>query len=130
MYPYASLATIACLAVYTVLAFNVGGARVKYKVPAPATDGPPEFLVRLRVQMNTLEQLALALPAIWLCAIWVGDLWAGLGGAIWALGRVLYARGYYADPKKRGPGFGIAFFAAIGMLVAAAVGITVRLLSL
>ena len=119
MYPYASLATIACVAVYTVVAFNVGGARVKYKVPAPSTDGPPEFLVRLRVQMNTLEQLALALPAIWLCAVWVGDSWAGLGGAVWALGRVMYARGYYTDPKKRSAGFMIAFIAAMAMLVAA-----------
>ena len=128
MFPYASLATIACVAVYTVVAFNVGGARVKYKVPAPATDGPPEFLVRLRVQMNTLEQLAVALPAIWLCAIWVGDTWAGLGGAVWAIGRVLYARAYYEDPKKRGPGFMISFFAAVAMLIAAGVEIVLALI--
>ena len=123
MYPYASLATIAALALYIVVAFNVGGARGKYKVPAPATDGPPEFLVRLRVQMNTLEQIVVALPAIWLCAIWVGDLWAGIGGAVWTVGRVMYAQGYYQDPKKRGPGFMVSFFAAVAMLIAAGVGV-------
>ncbi|MFM8799137.1 MAG: MAPEG family protein [Tagaea sp.] len=128
MYPYASIATIVCVLVYTVLSINAGTARAKHGVPAPATDGPPEFLVRLRVQMNTLEQLAVALPAIWLCAVWVGDGWAGLGGGVWALGRALYARGYYADPKNRGPGFMIAFAAALAMLLAAALAAIAHLI--
>ncbi|MBL0929967.1 MAG: MAPEG family protein [Alphaproteobacteria bacterium] len=123
MYVYASLATIAALTLYTVLCFKVGSARGKYAVPAPATDGPPEFLRYLRVQMNTLEQIVVALPAIWLCAIWVGDPWAGIGGAVWIAGRALYARGYYADPKKRGAGFMIAMFASTAMLLAALVAI-------
>ncbi len=123
MYPYASLATTAALTLYTVLCFKVGSARGKYAVPAPTTDGPPEFLRYLRVQMNTLEQIVVALPAIWLCAIWVGDPWAGIGGAVWIAGRALYARGYYADPKKRGAGFMIAMFASTAMLLAALVAI-------
>jgi glutathione S-transferase len=123
MYPYASLATIAALVLYTVLSFKVGVARGKYAVPAPTTDGPPEFQRYLRVQMNTLEQIALALPAIWLCAIWVGDTWAGIGGAIWIAGRALYARAYYADPKTRGPGFMIGMAASTAMLIAAVVAI-------
>ncbi len=123
MYVYASLATIAALILYTVLSFKVAVARGKYAVPAPATDGPPEFLRYLRVQMNTLEQIVVVLPAIWLCAIWVGDQWAGIGGAVWIAGRTIYARGYYADPKKRGPGFMIAMFASTAMLIAVVIAI-------
>lgn len=123
MYPYASLATIAALIVYTFFSFKVGAARGRHNVPAPATDGPPEFQRYLRVQMNTLEQIVVALPAIWLCAIWVGDQWGGIGGAAWIAGRALYARSYYADPKKRGPGFMIATTASTAMLIAALVAI-------
>ncbi len=117
-YPLASLATLLALGVYVWTSLVVGKARAIYNVPAPAMSGDVEFEKRLRVQMNTLEQLAIALPALWLCALWVGDLWAGIGGAVWALARVFYATGYIADPKKRGPGFGIAFLAAIAMLAA------------
>jgi uncharacterized membrane protein YecN with MAPEG domain len=38
--------------------------------------------------------------------------------ATWCLGRVIYARAYYADPAKRGPGFGLTFFPTLIMLVA------------
>jgi len=42
MYPYASLATIACVALYNVTVLGVGAARRKHGVSAPATDGPPQ----------------------------------------------------------------------------------------
>jgi exopolyphosphatase/pppGpp-phosphohydrolase len=117
-YPLASLATLLALGVYVWTSLVVGWARATYKIPAPAMTGDVEFEKRVRVQMNTLEQIAILLPALWLCALWVGDLVAGIGGAVWALARVHYATAYYADPKKRGPGFGIAFLAAVAMLAA------------
>lgn len=120
-YPLAGLATVLALGVYIWTMMVVGKARATYKIAAPAMTGDVEFEKRVRVQMNTLEQLAILVPALWLCAFWVGDLAAGIGGTVWAAGRVLYATSYYADPKKRGPGFGIAFFAAVGMLAAALV---------
>lgn len=117
-YPLSALATLLALGVYVWTSLVVGKARATYKIPAPTMTGDVEFEKRVRVHMNTLEQLVVLLPALWLCAFWVGDLWAGIGGAVWALARVFYATGYYADPKKRGPGFGIAFLAAIAMLAA------------
>jgi uncharacterized membrane protein YecN with MAPEG domain len=123
MYPLTSLATIAAVVLFTALVLAVGAARAKYKVAAPAMTGDIEFEKRSRVQVNTLEQLAVALPAMWLCAVWAGDVYGGVGGAIWVAGRVLYARAYACDPKKRGPGFMIAFFATAAMLIAAAVQI-------
>jgi glutathione S-transferase len=55
--------------------------------------------------MNTLEQLILMLPALWLCAFWVGDQTAAIGALVWSVGRIIYGVTYLADPKKRGIGF-------------------------
>lgn len=126
MYPYASLVTLAAAVLFNFLAFQVGKARVKHGVPAPNPDGPPEFQRRYRTHMNTVEQAIVFLPVLWACAIWVGDVWAGLGGAVWLAGRILYARGYYEDAKKRGLGFVIAMAATAAMGVASLVAILVR----
>ena len=37
-----------------------------------------------------------------------------LGGAIWVIGRIVYACGYYEAPDMRGPGFGITAFGIVG----------------
>jgi glutathione S-transferase len=129
MYPYASLVTIAAAVMLNFLAYKVGQARVKHGVTLPSDDGPPEFRRRYRAHMNTVEQAVVGLPAIWMCAIWVGDAWAGLGGAVWLLGRALYTRGYYEDPKKRGAGFLIALAATAAMGVAATVSTLLFLLA-
>jgi len=58
-YPLTSLALSLALLVFFGIALNVGRARATWNVPAPASSGHPEFDKRYRVQMNTLEQLAL-----------------------------------------------------------------------
>ncbi|GAB3429914.1 MAPEG family protein [Massilia solisilvae] len=115
--------TLAALAVYFWTFANAGAARVKYKVPAPSMDGPIEFQSRQRVQMNTLEQLPMMLVPLWLCAVFLGDAWAAAGGALWCLGRVLYALGYYRDPKKRELGFVTGMVASALLIVGAVVGL-------
>ena len=111
--------TLAALGVYTWTGFNAGAARVKYGVKAPSMEGPIGFQSAQRVQMNTLEQLPLLLAPLWLCALFLGDTWAAAGGALWCVGRILYALGYYRDPAKREAGFVIGI-AACGLLVAGA----------
>jgi glutathione S-transferase len=96
-------------------AINVGKARAKYEVKAPATSGHEMFDRVYRVQMNTLESAMLLLPSMWMYAGLVGDLGAGVSGAIWITGRIWYALAYQHDPAKRGPGFGISFLAIAGM---------------
>ena len=51
---------VLALIVYFALSVNVGRARATWNVPAPQASGHPEFDKRYRVQMNTLEQLALS----------------------------------------------------------------------
>jgi glutathione S-transferase len=121
--PWTSWVTIVALLMYFWVIANVGRARGKYQVKAPSVDGPPEFLRSLRVQINTSEQLIFFLPALWLCAYWWSDQVAGLGGALWIVGRVVYALAYYRDAAKRSAGFGIATLASIALLLGAVYGL-------
>lgn len=111
------------LGLYTMML--VGRMRSKHNVHAPAMTGAPEFERAFRVQMNTLEQVVLFLPLLWLATIYPvvsGYLAPGLG-LIWIFGRVLYATGYMADAAKRSSGFLIAGIAVLGLLVLSIVGI-------
>ena len=118
-------AAVTILALFVSIAFmvNVARARGHYKVAAPAVDGDPAFARIYRVQQNTLEQLVLFLPALWLFAFTVGDPWAGLIGLVWPIGRIAYAWGYYRDADKRGPGFALTVVPTIVLLVGAVIGI-------
>ena len=115
--------TLASLVVYIWMAYKVVEARVKHNVPAPAMDGPLAFQSAMRVQVNTLEQIAIFLPALWLCAVYLGDSWAAAGGLLWIVGRIVYALGYYQAPSKREIGFGMTFFASVALMIGAAVGL-------
>jgi glutathione S-transferase len=113
--PLTSLATLLVVALMFWTSVNVGKARVKYEVKAPATSGHEMFDRAYRIQMNTLESAMLLLPSMWIYAGLVGDLGASLAGAIWIAGRIWYALAYLQDPAKRGPGFGISFLAIAAM---------------
>jgi glutathione S-transferase len=115
--PLTSLATLLTVALMFWTAINVGKARAKYEVKAPATSGHEMFDRAYRIQMNTLESAMLLLPSMWIYAGLIGDLGAGVSGAIWIIGRIWYALAYQQDPAKRGPGFGISLLAIAGMWV-------------
>ena len=115
--------TLAALLVYFWTAFNVAKAHAKYKVSAPVMDGPPEFNRIMRVQANTVEQIVMFLPALWMCAYFLGDRWAALGGVLWCVGRIAYALGYYRDAAKRSTGFGITMFATFALMIGTIVGL-------
>jgi glutathione S-transferase len=48
-----------------------------------------------------------------LFTIYVSNKWAVILGAIWLVGRIIYAVTYQIDPKKRAFGFGLASGAAL-----------------
>lgn len=128
-YPVTSLALSLALLVFFGIALNVGRARATWDVPAPASSGHPEFDKRYRVQMNTLEQLVLLIPASFLAVATLGDLVTGVLALTWSLGRILYARSYYDDPAKRGPGFGLTLLPSLILIFAAITGAVRTLLS-
>jgi len=73
--------------------------------------------------MNTLEQLVIALPALWLSGLYFDPLVAALLGLAFFLGRLLYRVSYVRDPAKRGLGFGLGFFANLGLIGTAIWGV-------
>jgi uncharacterized membrane protein YecN with MAPEG domain len=111
------LVTGLSLLVYFAFQINVGRARAKYNVLPPQTSGNPDFERVVRVHQNTLEQLALYLPSLWLFALLMNPAWAAVLGGVWIVGRILYAWGYYKAAEKRGPGFGISALATLGLLL-------------
>lgn len=98
---------VAVLAVLQYFGFGilVGRARVRYGVKAPAIAGHEMFERAFRVQMNTLEQLAGFLPTMLIASqYWNPLIVAGIG-CLYLIGRLMYWRGYMAEPLKRQRGF-------------------------
>lgn len=118
-----SLVTVLALIVYFILGINVGRARVKYKILPPQMLDNPDFERVVRVHQNTLENLIMFLPALWLFSLWVNPFWGAGIGAIWIVGRVLYAQGYYQAVEKRLIGFGISTGAIVILLIGTLIGL-------
>ena len=118
------VAVVASLALieYVVILMLTGQARGRFGVPAPATTGNPSFERYFRVQQNTIEQLVIFLPALYLFATFVSEGVAAALGLVFVLGRVVYARGYIEDPAKRGPGFMLTFVPNLILLLGGLIG--------
>ncbi|MEG3898274.1 MULTISPECIES: MAPEG family protein [unclassified Microcoleus] len=123
-----SLITVSALILYFVVTINVGRARFKHKVSPPQVTGNPDFERVLRVQQNTLEQMILFLPSLWLFSQFISPIWGAAIGAVWIIGRILYAWGYYQAAEKRAAGFGISSLAILALLGGSLTGIIMSLL--
>src|SRR5688572_12118012 len=106
--PYVAIVTVVALLQFFWFGWRVGAAREKYNIPAPAVSGNEMFERHFRVHVNTLEQLVVFLPALWIFASYISPLWAAVLGAIYIVGRGVYARAYARDPKSRSLGFGLS----------------------
>ena len=105
---------------YTV--WMVGSARQRYGIKAPSISGDPAFERAWRVQMNTVENAVMFIPALWLAAQYVDPLWAGIAGIVWLAGRVWYAVAYVRDASRRGPGYLVSMIAWAALMLMAAGG--------
>ena len=106
-----ALVTLVLVLWFVITGFQVGRARTKYKVRAPATTGDPAFERAFRVQMNELENLVAFLPAMWIYAIMGNPRNAAILGALYLAGRIAYAIGYWAEARRRTIGYFIAMSA-------------------
>ena len=114
-----ALMTLLAVLWYVVTIYQVVRAHSKYKIHAPAMSGHPALERAVRVQDNTLEQLAAFLPAMWIYAWYGNPRWAAIACAVWIAGRIIYSFGYWADEKKRGIGFTISFGVLVVVWLAA-----------
>jgi uncharacterized MAPEG superfamily protein len=120
--PYVDIVTALALLQFIMFGFRVGGARAKYGVKAPAITGNETFERLFRVQQNTLEQLIVFVPAIYLFSRYVSPLWAAALGAVYLIGREIYAATYVKDPAKRSLGFGLTFLPMVILLGGGLIG--------
>ena len=117
---YVAIVTILIVLQTFWFSFEVGKARGKYGVKAPACSGAPEFERAYRVHQNTIEQLVLFLPSLWVFAMYAHALGAAALGVVFMVGRALYSSSYRRDPSSRSAGFGIG---AVALAVAALGGL-------
>lgn len=114
---------------YIVFVMMVGMTRGKTGIQAPAMTGDPKLERMIRVQLNTLEQMVVVIPAMWLFASYVSEpLAAGLG-ALFVLGRALYCQGYLMAAEKRSLGFGIGGLATLVLVLGGLYGSVIAALA-
>jgi glutathione S-transferase len=116
------IVTLIALIQYTIFSVMVGRARAKAGIEAPAVVGDPSFERYFRVQQNTLEQLVVFLPALWLFGIYVDVLMGAAVGLLFVIGRVIYCREYVADPTTRALGFVMGMIAQTILTFGALIG--------
>lgn len=109
--------TILALAQFVLFGIQVGSMRGKHGIKAPAVTGHPEFERIFRVQQNSMEQLVVFIPALWIFAYLVNPLWGAGMGLVFIIGRFIYRSSYVKDPDARGMGFTITFVPTAVMLV-------------
>jgi uncharacterized membrane protein YecN with MAPEG domain len=107
---------------YFLFVLAVGRARGRFQVAAPTTTGHPEFERFFRVQMNTLEQLIIIIPSLWIFARYVHEPTAAILGLIIIVGRTLYFFSYTRDPKSRGLGFMISSLPMLVLMFGSIIG--------
>ena len=114
---YTAIVTLLVLMQFMLFSIQVGAMRVKHGVKAPATTGHAEFERMFRVQQNTMEQLVVFVPALWIYAYLVNPLWGAGIGLLFIIGRFVYRAAYLKDPASRSNGFTIGVLAIAVLLV-------------
>lgn len=114
---FPAIVTLVALLEYMAFTFMVGLGRIPHSVEAPATRGDDIWERKFRVQQNTLEQLMIFLPALWVCAyFWDPKIAAGIG-VLFLIGRPIYYLAYVNNPPSRTAGFMMGFLANVVLVI-------------
>jgi glutathione S-transferase len=119
---YVDIVTALALAQFFIFGYRVGSARMKFGIKAPAITGNETFERYFRVQQNTLEQLIVLLPGLYLFSRYWNPLWAAGLGVIYLVGREVYASTYVKNPAKRSLGYVLTLLPTLVLLVGGGVG--------
>lgn len=120
---FVELVAILAVIQFLFFGFRAGQARAQSGLKAPAVTGHDGFERAHRVQTNTLELLIAFLPSLFIAAHHWPPLLVSALGAVYLVGRALYARAYVADPSSRGRGFMVSFAPIATLAIMAFLGI-------
>lgn len=126
MEPVAIITIIALLQTF-LFAWQVGQVRARTGVRAPAVTGHEDFERAFRVHQNTLEQLVLFVPALWIFGRYVDPMIGAGIGLVFIIGRFLYRNAYVRDPAARGAGFALGALATLALMLGGLVGAALAL---
>ena|ERR1700722_6197195 len=119
---YVDIVTALALLQFIVFGFKVGRARGRYGVKAPAVAGNEIFERHFRVQQNTLEQLIVFLPGLYLFSHYFWPLVAAALGVIYLIGREVYSATYVKNPSSREVGYGLTFLPTVILVLGGLIG--------
>jgi glutathione S-transferase len=126
--PWVQLVALLAVCEFFGFALAVAGARRRYGVPAPATSGNADFERYFRVQQNTLEQLIMFLPSLFIAAAYWNPQLVAAVGAFFLVGRLVYFRGYVREARQRHTGFLLGIAPTVALALAALIGVVRALL--
>jgi len=118
------IAVVTVLAVFQVFSFAylVGKQRAKHGVKAPAITGEAEFERAFRIHQNSVEQMVIFIPALWLFGYYVHALIGAGLGLVFVIARFIYRKSYLNDPTSRTAGFSIGALAMMVLLLGGLIG--------
>lgn len=123
---YVEIVAMLVVVQYLFFIYQVGRARGRYGVKAPAVTGHEIFERAYRVQMNSLELMVALLPSLFVAArFWPAEWVAGIG-AVYVVGRFIYWRAYVSAPASRGLGFGLSMLPVMALLALSLAGAVLR----
>jgi len=124
---YVDIVTALALLQFVFFGIQVGGARGRFGVKAPAITGNEQFERYFRVQQNTLETIVVFVPSLFLFSLYFNPLWAAGLGVIYLIGRQVYAAAYVKDPAKRSLGYGLTVLPILALLVGGLFGAVLKI---
>jgi len=85
--------------------------------------GHPDFERTNRVHVNTLENLIIFIPSVWIFGAYVSARWAAALGFLFVVARAVYAVGYLRAAEKRSIGASVTGLIEIVLVVGCLVGL-------